>query len=247
MNDLQWSRAGHDHGAALARDLGFTPVYLHYNSGRHVSANGRGLAGELERLLGAWPQRVERLVLLGHSMGGLVARSAVHHAAAAGLRWPRRLDALVCLGTPHHGAPLERAGHWIDVVLDATPYAAPLARLGQVRSAGITDLRHGILLDDERGAREGLGCGKDARPEVPLPAGARCVAVAATLGEEGTLKGRVLGDGLVPVASALGRHRNPARALAFDDTFVAKHIGHLGLLSDAGVYAQLRRWLGRVG
>src|SRR5262249_23389797 len=32
-NDRKWLRLGHDHGAALARDLGYTPVYLLYNSG----------------------------------------------------------------------------------------------------------------------------------------------------------------------------------------------------------------------
>jgi pimeloyl-ACP methyl ester carboxylesterase len=92
---------------------------------------------------------VERLVLLGHSMGGLLARSALHYGAQAGYRWPSQLGDLVFLGTPHHGAPLERAGHWVDIVLGATPYAAPFARLGKVRSAGITDLRHGNLLDED--------------------------------------------------------------------------------------------------
>ena len=126
MSDLQWLRAGHDHGAALVRDLGFTPVYLHYNSGLHISINGRALAQQLERLLDQWPHPVERLVVLGHSMGGLLARSALHYAAVAGHRWPGRLDDLVFLGTPHHGAPLERAGHWVDILLDATPYACLL-------------------------------------------------------------------------------------------------------------------------
>ena len=51
MNDRQWRRKGHDHGAALAADAGFTPVYLHYNSGLHVSTNGRAFAGQLEALL----------------------------------------------------------------------------------------------------------------------------------------------------------------------------------------------------
>ena len=132
-----------------ARDLGFTPVYLHYNSGLHVSTNGRALAQQLERLVAQWPRPLERLVLLGHSMGGLLARSALYYGTQAGHRWPARLDDLVFLGTPHHGAPLERAGHWVDLVLGATPYAAPFARLGQVRSAGITDLRHGNLMDGD--------------------------------------------------------------------------------------------------
>jgi pimeloyl-ACP methyl ester carboxylesterase len=88
MNDLQWSRNGHDHGAMLAREGGFTPLYLHYNSGLHVSRNGRALAELLEALLARWPEPVDELVLLGHSMGGLVARSALHHALTTGQAWP---------------------------------------------------------------------------------------------------------------------------------------------------------------
>src|SRR6478672_5582790 len=68
-NDLQWRRNGHDHGAALARDLGFTPVYLHYNSGLHISTNGRSFAAQLEALVEAWPRPVAELVIVGHSMG----------------------------------------------------------------------------------------------------------------------------------------------------------------------------------
>jgi hypothetical protein len=246
MNDLQWRRDGHDHGADLAQALGWTPVYLHYNSGLHISINGRQLARELERLVDQWPRPLERLALLGHSMGGLVARSAVHQATEAGLRWPARLDDMVCLGTPHHGAPLERAGHWIDQLLGAAPYAAPFARLGRLRSAGITDLRHGLLLDEDWVGRDRFARGAAPSHPVPLPAGARCGAIAASLGRsDGDLKARLLGDGLVPLDSALGRHPDPARALAFaaERQWVCHGTGHLGLLSSAEVAARLRQWL----
>src|SRR5205823_7106966 len=83
MNDLQWQRDGHDHGAVLARELGFTPVYLSYNSGLHISTNGRELSAQLQALLDAWPCPVQRLVLVGHSMGGLLARSALHYGGQA--------------------------------------------------------------------------------------------------------------------------------------------------------------------
>src|SRR5262245_42234608 len=149
MNDLQWHRAGHDHGEALARELGYTPVYLHYNSGLSVSTNGRILAQWMERLFDAWPVPIQRLTMLGHSMGGLVARSAIHHGTLiqrGGLRWPTRVNDLVCLGTPHQGTPLERAGHGVELLLGAAPYAAPLARVGQLRSAGINDLRLGNIV-----------------------------------------------------------------------------------------------------
>jgi len=247
MNDLQWSREGHDHGAALARDLAFTPIYLHYNSGLHISINGHALARQLELLLDRWPRPVERLVLLGHSMGGLLARSALHYAAQAGHRWPARLDDMVFLGTPHHGAPLEQAGHWVDIVLGATPYAAPFARLGKVRSAGITDLRHGNLVDEDWVGRDRFARGADRRQHLALPDKVRCYVAAASIGQQsGDLKDRLLGDGLVPLDSALGRHPDPARALAFAENrqWVGYGMSHLELLNRAEVYAQLRQWLG---
>ena len=246
MNDLQWSRDGHDHGEALAHDLAFTRVPLHYNSGLHISVNGRELAHQLEHLIATWPQPVERLVIVGHSMGGLVARSALHYASLMGYRWSMQLDDLVFLGTPHHGAPLERAGHWAEVVLGGTPYAAPFARLGKVRSSGITDLRYGSLLDEDWVGRDRFERASDRRQHVPLPEGVRCYAMAASMSKRGrSQKTRLLGDGLVPVNSALGRHPDSARTLAFakDRQCVGYSMNHLALLSSAQVYAELRRWL----
>ncbi len=242
MNDLQWQRDGHDHGQALAQALGFTPVYLHYNSGLPIANNGLMLAHLLQQTIAAWPTQVQRLVLLGHSMGGLVARSALHQATAAQHDWPLLTTDLLCLGTPHHGAPLERAGHWVDILLSATPYARPLARLGQLRSAGITDLRHGRVVADNAPRTK-------ATPlHVPLPVSAqlRCYALAGTTGEKaGDFKDRLLGDGLVPLASALGQHKSAARTLAFapERQWVGHGVNHMQLLSNLDAFEQMRRWL----
>jgi pimeloyl-ACP methyl ester carboxylesterase len=245
MNDLQWQREGHDHGEALARELGYTPIYLHYNSGLSVSTNGRILAQLMERLYDAWPMPIERLVMVGHSMGGLVARSAIHHGTLiqrGGLRWPTRVNDLVSLGTPHQGTPLEGAGHGIDLLLGAAPYAAPLARLGKLRSAGIQDLRLGNVVSGRV-----VDDGAHAQAQVSLPTPTRCYAIAASLGPAAdSLKAKLLGDGLVPVASALGRHSAPDRRLAFADErqAVVHDTGHLDLLSSAEVFGLLKRWLG---
>ena len=243
MNDLQWQRAGHDHGEALASERGYTPVHLVYNSGLSVSTNGRILAQLMERLYDAWPVPIERLSVLAHGMGGLVARSAIHHGALLqrnALRWPGRVDDLICLGAPHHGAPLERAGHGIDHLLGAIPHAAPLARLGKVRSAGIDDMALGHVVSAS--ARDRGTC-----EHVSLPEQTRCFAIAASLGPAGDgPKSRRLGDGLVPVASALGLHPSPDRRLDFapDRRAVVFETGHLDLLSSPEVYGLLRGWLG---
>lgn len=252
LNDLQWNRDGHDHGAILAGRLGYTPLYLHYNSGLHTSTNGHALAGLLETLLAQWPQRIEELVIIAHSMGGLVARSACHYGAADGHAWPRALRKLVFLGTPHHGAPLERGGNWVDVILGATPYAAPFARLGKVRSAGITDLRYGNVLDEDWKGRDRFARARDTRKPVPLPDDVQCFGMAATTGNKpGDLRDRLLGDGLVPVASALGRHEDPRRTLSFPESrqWIGYGMSHLDLLGRSEVSEQLVRWLApaRVG
>ncbi len=230
-------------------DLGCTPVYLHYNSGRHVSTNGREFAGLLEALAKAWPVPVDEIAIVAHSMGGLLARSAFHYARAARHKWPARVTKIVFLGTPHDGAPLERGGNWIDYVLDASPYTTAFARLGKLRSAGITDLRHGSVLDEDWGGKDRFARSTRAavkRHFVPLPAGVKCFAVAASLAKKsGSLADRLVGDGLVPVHSALGHGASPKSALAFPATqqWIGYGMGHLDLLGRPGVYAQIRRWL----
>jgi pimeloyl-ACP methyl ester carboxylesterase len=233
MSERLWKRQGHDHGELLARELGFTPLYLHYNSGRHISTNGREFADRLAELCEAWPVPLEQLVIVGHSMGGLVTRSACHHARLAGQRWLERLKAIVLLGSPHHGAPLERAGNLLELLLGISPYAAPLARLGRSRSAGVNDLRFGNLLDDDWDGQK-RGYREDPRTPVPLPDGVSCFAVAGKR------------DKLVPVASALGQHREPRRTLAFPPAhqLVVPDSNHFDLLDAPAVQQQLLAWLG---
>jgi pimeloyl-ACP methyl ester carboxylesterase len=245
MNDRQWSRHGHDYGAALAKDLGYTPLYLHYNSGLHVSTNGRELAALLERLVLAWPVSIEELAIVGHSMGGLVARSACHYGEVAGHGWRPRLRTFVCMGTPHHGAPLERGGNWIDVLLGVSRYSSPLASLGKIRSAGVTDLRFGSVLDEDWEGRDRFEKTADARKPLELPVGVECFAIAGTTAPKARAK--LPGDGLVPVDSALGRHERPEMTLGFPEAhqWIAFGVAHLDLLGRPEVYEQLRGWLAR--
>ena len=241
MNDRQWSVARpdgsvHDHGAALQKDLGYTAVYLRYNTGLHVAENGKAFAAALDELMAAWPVKVKALAVVAHSMGGLVTRSACHYAEKNAHTWPKFLKKIVFLGTPHQGAPLERGGHWIDIILGATPYASPFAKLGKVRSTGITDLRYGSVVDDA----------DPDRPVLPLPANVKCFAIAGTTGlHSGDLQDRLLGDGLVPLASALGEHDDATLALNFpaDRKVTLYSTNHMQLLSAAPAYRAVKTFL----
>ncbi|MES2402366.1 MAG: alpha/beta hydrolase, partial [Pseudomonadota bacterium] len=173
MNDLQWTSGGpshgYNHGEELAKALGYTPVYLHYNTGLHVSVNGKLMAGLLEQLVEAWPQPVEDITLLTHSMGGLVSRSACHVAEQGGMAWRKKLRNIIFLGTPHHGAPLERVGNWVDVLLGSNFITKPFAKIGQVRSSGITDLRYGDALGSRWADADRFEMAPDQREPLPLP------------------------------------------------------------------------------
>ncbi len=250
MNDLQWQAAPGtaqvDFGAALAASLGYTPIYLRYNTGRHTSDNGLALALQLEQLARHWPVPLQEITVLAHSMGGLVTRSAVEQARQQALHWPAYLKNAIFLGTPHHGAPLERAGHWVDQLLGTTPFSAPFARLAQLRSAGITDLRYGHVLAADWQGRDRFRRTPDSRVPVPLPAGVACYTVAATTAaKRSLLADRLVGDGLVPLRSALGQHDDAARtlALAKPAQWIAYRTHHMALLHSPAVAQQVERWL----
>jgi hypothetical protein len=152
----------------------------------------------------------------------------------------------VFLATPHHGAPMERGGAWLQLLLGVTPYTAPFGRLGRIRSAGITDLRHGSLVDEDWVGRDRFVPRAELPQPVPLPAGVACFTVAATMrGVSPTLARHLVGDGMVLLRSALGEDDDPARALAFppEHRWVAEGRHHLDVLDDPEVYARVRRWL----
>lgn len=244
-DEHQWTWSGQDHGAALSRDHGYVPVYLRYNSGLHISENGAELSERLESFVEALPGTVD-LSFVGHSMGGLVARSACHYGEVSDHHWLERLENLVCIGSPHHGAPLERYGNWIDNALELTAYTAPFARLGKLRSAGVTDLRFGNLLRQDWRGRDRFEWSDDPRQPVPLPEGVDCYAIAAVMDQEaGVVSSKLPGDGLVPLESALGHHDNPELEVGFPEAHqeVFRNMGHLELLDDPDVYDELATWL----
>ena len=230
--EAAWGRPALDddapgtYGDRLRRDLGHSPIFLRYNSGLPVAENGRRLARLLDRLLPAWPVELDELVLIGHSMGGLVMRSACAEGERSGHAWAGRVRHCVYLGTPHDGAPLERAAVLAARTLRRLPETRALASAVELRSAGIKDLAH-----------PDLG---------PLLPSARHHAIAATVGvTPHHLSSRLLGDTLVLHGSALGHGRRGGARLGLGEED-CHHLGglhHFSLLDHPQVYERLRSWL----
>lgn len=233
LNDETWNRDGRNLSEKLASKSGYTPLFLRYNSGLPIAENGRMFAAKIESLVENWPHPVSDLSFAGHSMGGLVARSACHHGGLAGHNWLKHLRKMIFIGTPHHGAPLERGGKRLDYIMELSPYVAPFTGIGKKRSAGINDLHHGSITDA-------------AEEFVPLPAGVECYVMAATLAKKRSrVAERLIGDGLVPLDSALGRHKDASLTLMIpeDRQWLGFETSHMGLLRSPGLYSQLGDWL----
>ena len=244
MNDSCWQRSGYDYGRSLAEAYGYQPIYLNYNSGLHISENGRELAMKLAELLGSGSS-IKELGIVGHSMGGLVARSACYYGAVFGHSWLQHLKTMIFLGTPHHGAPLEKIGNQLNSVFQCIPHAAPFTRLSKIRSAGVTDLRYGNIKDQDwqgvdRFARRG-----DRRQPVKLPQDVLCLAIAATVSQSPKAIGDLLlGDGLVTVQSALGRHPRKQKDLGLPPSHqqILRGCNHMDLLGHREVLQTLLKW-----
>ncbi|PIP80552.1 MAG: hypothetical protein COW84_04645 [Gammaproteobacteria bacterium CG22_combo_CG10-13_8_21_14_all_40_8] len=264
MNDQQWHVEGYDHGEYLAETIGCEVVYLQYNSGLHISENGQILASLLEKFF-CWQQEhfdtnrlgisSLQLSILAHSMGGLVTRSACYYAQQQSLNWIKHVEKFICLGTPHHGSVWERVGHKVHQLLNTNSYSRPLGVLANMRSAGITDLRYGNLIEQDWNLEENhqdeffVEC--DKRQPIPLPQGVNCYQLAAVKGNYPRSKinkwmtDEFLGDGLVSLKSALGQHKNKQYQLEYPEgNFkIISNCTHMDLLSNPNVSAVLASWL----
>jgi pimeloyl-ACP methyl ester carboxylesterase len=241
-----WGRPGSTPGVRLHAETGLTPVVLRYNSGRHICANGAELCALLDRLVESWPVPVERLTLVGHSMGGLVIRAAACVAAEddAEHPWVPLTGRVVYLGSPHLGAPLEVAAARATRALRRLPETRPLGDALATRSVGIKDLRYGDVREADWASFDLDGHRPEPDECAPLLESATHYYVGATISRNPDAPvARVLGDALVPWASASGS--NGRRRLPLD-VDRGRHLGglhHFDLLNHPRVYAVLRDWL----
>jgi pimeloyl-ACP methyl ester carboxylesterase len=235
------------YGERLQDELGFTPVHVRYNTGLRISENGRQLARLLDDLVAQWPCAVRELVLVGHSMGGLVARSACHYGQQDQRGWTEAVDHVFCLGSPHLGADLEKGTNVLGWALGRLPETRALGSLLNARSVGIKDLRFGSCVDEDWRGCDADEFMRDRCQEVPFLLGANYYFIAASV-SEGPM-GSILGDLLVGVASASGRGRGNGRHIPFevDNGLELTGLSHFDLLNHPAVYDQLRTWITRPG
>ena len=244
-----WQRrsAGSEpYGPRLQAEFGYTPVYVRYNTGRHVSENGHELARLLDGLMAAWPDQVEELLLIGHSMGGLVIRSACHDGRLESADWAGKVGHVLYLGSPHLGAPLARAAGIAGWVFSKAAETRPFVTLVNGSSPGIKDLRHGYVLADDWAGCDQDSCVRDHRHDTPLLAGANHYTISATItADPGHPLGAVAGDLLVQPASAHGR-RGSCQHIPFP-AGSRRGLGglhHLDLLNHPTVWIAIRGLLG---
>lgn len=229
-----------DYGQLLQSELGYTPFYVRYNTGLSVAQNGRSLGRLLEALARCYPVPIEEIVLIGHSMGGLVVRSACHYATLHDESWAQQVKHIFYLGTPHDGADLARLAHTTETVLHAVPNS--ITRLvGDVfglRSQGIKDLRYGTLVEPDvldDGFDDAVHHRRRAVPWLPQ---AQHYLVAGTVkGDASHIAAVLLGDGLVG-APASTHHAVPEANIRL---FPGVH--HLQLARKWDVYQQIKAWL----
>lgn len=230
--------------AQLAADLDCTPIRVRYNTGRRISANGATLGSLLAELTEHWPVPVRRLVLIGHSMGGLVIHSALAQAGEA--PWAALVSDTVTLGTPHHGAALERVANLVATGADQFAGTRWLAEILASRSDGIHDLRHGNLVAADWTGHHPTDP-TDRRTHAPLPDHIRHHAIAGTVARDPDgILAAITGDLLVSVPSAHAVSR-PGRPSPYGEGSVAVvgRCTHQDLNHSPVVYPQLLRWLSR--
>jgi pimeloyl-ACP methyl ester carboxylesterase len=244
-DDSWWlgQSAHRPYGARLEAELGYTPLFVRYNTGLHVSENGRELDRILDEVYAMWPVPVQEIALIGHSMGGLVARSACHYGASRA--WSTKVRHLFTLGTPHRGAPLEQLANATSAALRLAPETRPFASVLNRRSAGIKDLRYGYLVDEDWFGHDCDAFLRRTGHEIPFLESADHYFICATVSRSPDAPlGRIVGDLLVLPSSAWAHGgRGELKRFPIEHYQHVGAVNHFELLNHPAIYEQLRRWI----
>ncbi|MBU1537599.1 alpha/beta fold hydrolase, partial [Myxococcota bacterium] len=233
------------YGSLLEQDLGYTPLYLRYNTGLHISENARQFADLMEALLDRPGVQVDELLLIGHSMGGLVIRAAAWYGSQNNHRWTEKVKTIIYIASPHQGAPLEKLGNLVTGILKGLPqpYLQVAGDIINQRSDGIKDLRFGYLTQGEWSGGDPDAILTSHKELIPLLGGVRHHAISGTLTKNPAHPAAVaLGDFVVRNASALGQSPLNEYSLPFTSVRVFPRMGHLRIAHDPLVYEQIKQW-----
>lgn len=251
-NETTWNYRESDeinYGSLLQNDLNYTPFYVRYNTGIHISENGKLLSQLIASLIAVYPVRVKEIVMIAHSMGGLVVRSACHYAPLQGADWYLQVSKLIFMGTPHLGAPLEKFGNAVTYLLKKLPvsYTKLTGDIINLRSAGIKDLRYGYLTDEDWEGHHPDQLLKNNKTIVPLLEHVEYFLVTGTLTKDPqSLASQWFGDVMVLKSSATGHSRNKHHL----DFNLKNHkefagVAHQKLVNHPEVYDQIRSWMSK--
>jgi triacylglycerol lipase len=277
---ISQEQGGGDYGSFLKRDVeNVIPLYLRYNTGLHVSTNGQKLSRLLESLFHKFTQvhprvamtpaptptlneeqeeqlQLPEIIFLCHSMGGLVGRSAIHYAVAHRMKWVRRLSTVIFLGTPHQGSYWEQVGNVVSYAIGAIPrpYMKLAAKVANLRSHGIKDLRYGYILDDDwleqQQDPDVLWTNTKKKVSSKLMDWVAYHVVTGTVTRNPDhVMSQMFGDALVSQSSAKGHSDNADHHLSFAEAQSPESIrmfpgvNHNSLQVDLEVYNQVKAWI----
>ncbi len=241
-----WGAPDQHFGVKLREDLGYTPLFVRYNTGLHISENGRALAALISQLHANYPGPLEELAIIGHSLGGLVARSATHYASQperGRIPWLDALKHVITIGTPHFGSPLAQAGHALTTTMGAieTPTTQIIATVGRLRSAAIKDLKEGYLVDEDWHGQDPDGWLSAPRSNVGFLANVTYVFIGANVTSDPQHPvGRLVGDVLVRLSSSTHDHVDHEQSSFAIERPVLGGLHHLQVQNDPQVYEQIR-------
>jgi pimeloyl-ACP methyl ester carboxylesterase len=236
-----------NYGTLLHDDFGITPFYLRYNTGLHISENGKQFSQLITELVENYPIEISEINIIAHSMGGLVTRSACYYGPLQGSNWTNKLNKLVFLGTPHLGAPLEKFGNVLTNLLKTIPssYTKLAGNIIDLRSDGIKDLRYGYLIDEDWKNHHPDTLLRNNKKSIPLLQHVDYYLLTGTLTQDPKhLISEWFGDALVREKSGKGVS-NDEHHIPFD---LNNHkefsgIAHLPLAYSPEIYLQIKNWI----
>jgi len=243
-NEHEWDLFDYgdiNYGLALKKDLGYTPLYVRYNSGLHVSENGKKLSNLMSQLINVYPVRINEIIFLCHSMGGLVARSACHYGQKHKRKWIKKVKQLFFLATPHLGSPFERFGNVLTYILKSikTPYTQLTGDIINLRSSAIKDLRFGYIVDEDWKGYDPDSLLEDNRNNISLMKNVSYYNIAASLTKDPEHPfNKYIGDPLVTLDSAFGKSAIANKNIPFlkNNNIVFPKTGHIRIVNHKDVY-----------